>query len=202
VLQTGTVSARLRPTTLTVANFTINAARPPGTRIMVILTKNTIYVNDLAFVKKTGKHWVKIGVNQISAPSGRNVSGLFQNLEGSNLLNQAELFTASSDAHVVGAATINGIPTTEYAGSYTPLAAMARLSPAMRRVFGPLLSQIGPGPVRFLVWIDGQHLIRKAAETETANGRTTTTTFVVTAINQPVRAKLPGPRQVTTAPRP
>jgi hypothetical protein len=199
VLQTGVVSVVVHPANLTMANFAIGTGRKPGLRVMVILTKNTIYLNDPALAKKSGKAWVKVRLSQISSRSP-SVSGLFQNLEGSNLLNQARLFTASSDAHVVGTAKINGVATTEYAGSYTPLAAMARLSPALRRVFGPVLSQIGPGPVRFLVWIDGQHLIRKAIQTETATGHTTTTTFVVTAINQPVRVSLPGPRQVAAAP--
>jgi hypothetical protein len=197
---TGTIAIRLRPTTLIAANLSLSAAGAPPTRLAEILTSTTIYVNNPAFVKATGKSWIKIGLSQASSRSGLAFASLFQNLVSANVLDQARLFAASSDVHKVGTATIGGVATTVYAGTYTAKAAMARLSPAQRRLLGPLLKQLGSKPARFQVWIDGAHLIRKAVETVTANGHTSTTTLLVKSINQPVTVTLPKPGQIAKLP--
>jgi hypothetical protein len=54
-----------------------------------------------------------------------------------------------------------------------------------------MLRSIGTHPVRFHVWIDAQHLIKKADDTESVRGQTVTTTFTVTSVNQPVKVTLP-----------
>ena len=197
---TGTVAIRLRPTTLIAANLSLSTAGAPPTRLAEILTSTTIYVNNPAFVKATGKSWIKIGLTQASSRSGLAFSSIFQNLVSGNLLDQARLFAASTDVRMVGTAKIGGVATTAYAGTYTAKAAMARLSPAQRRLLGPLLKQLGSKPARFQVWIDGAHLIRKAVETVTANGHTSTTTLLVKSINQPFTVALPKPGQIAKLP--
>jgi len=197
---TGTVAIRLRPTTLIAANLSLNANGARPTRLAEILTSTTIYVKNPAFLKATGKSWIKIGLAQVSAQSGLAFASIFQNLVSANVLDQARLFASSSDVHRVGTATIGGVATTAYAGTYTAKAAMARLSAAQRRLLGPLLNQLGTKPARFQVWIDGEHLIRKAIETVTANGHTSTTTLLVKSINQPVTVTLPKPAQIAKLP--
>ena len=56
------------------------------------------------------------GIGQLSSKSGVSFGSLLQNLESSNPLDQTKLFTASKDVRVVGTQTIDGVPTTEYAG--------------------------------------------------------------------------------------
>src|SRR6266700_3801464 len=49
----------------------------------------------------------------------------------------------------------------------------------------------GSHPVSFHVWVDAQHLIKKADDTASVRGQTVTTTFAVTSVNQPVKVTLP-----------
>ena len=54
--------------------------------------------------------------------------------------------------------------------------------------------------MRFHVWIDGQHLVRKFADTETISGQLVTTTMNVTSINQGLTISLPPASQVSSLP--
>jgi hypothetical protein len=92
------------------------------------------------------------------------------------------------------------VATTEYAGTYAPKAAYNGLTPRLRKLIGPMLRSIGTHLVHFRVWIDAEHLIKKADYTESVRGETVTTTFVVTSVNQPVHVTLPKAGQ--TAPLP
>ena len=96
---------------------------------------------------------------------------------------------------------VEGVATTEYAGTYTGNAALAHLPSTTRRLLGPLLKQLGKTPASFVVWIDGQHMIRKAVQTVTANGHTSVTTLLVKSVNQPVSVTLPMPAQIGKLPQ-
>jgi hypothetical protein len=197
---TGTIQMQMKPATLIEATFNVAAANSPSIHLDEILTSQAIYFKDPAFAKSAGKPWVKVRISQLSSKSGISVGSLLQNLEGSNPLDQTRLFTASKDVRVVGAQTIDGVPTTEYAGTYAPQTAYAGLNSRLRKLLGPMLRSIGTHPVHFHVWIDAQHMIKKADDTESVRGQTVTTTFTVTSVNQPVRVTLP--KTGETAPLP
>ncbi len=198
---TGTIQIQLKPTTLIAAKFTIPAKKSSSIKLEEILTSKAVYFKDPAFTKAAGKTWVTVKISQLSAKAGVSVASLLQNLEGSNPLDQTRLFTASKNVKVVGSQTVNGVATTEYAGTYSPAAAFAQLPASLRKLLGPTLRDMGTRPVSFTVWIDGQHLIRKAKDTETVNGHTFTTTFDVTSINKSLRIKLPAPSQIAPMPK-
>jgi hypothetical protein len=198
---TGTIAVRLRPTTLIDANFKIPSGKGKTIKLAEILTSKAIYFNDPAFTKGAGKSWVKLKISQLSAKTSVSVASLLQNLEGSNPLDQTRLFTASKDVKVAGSQTIGGIATTEYAGTYSPAKAFSELPAKLRTLLGPSLRAMGANPVRFRVWIDAQHLIRKATDTETVRHQTITTTFSVLSVNKPVTVRLPAPDQVAPMPK-
>jgi hypothetical protein len=100
----------------------------------------------------------------------------------------------------VGKQTVDGVPTTEYAGSFHAAAALKALSPTYRKALAPALKLLGNTPISFHIWIDGQHYTRKATEVETVNGETIITTVVVKAINQPVHITIPPDSQTVTPP--
>jgi len=197
---TGTIQMQMKPTTLIEAKFNVAAASSPSIHLDEILTGQAIYFKDPAFAKSAGRPWVKVRISQLSSKSGISFGSLLQNLEGSNPLDQTRLFTASKDVRVVGTQTIDGVPTTEYAGTYAPQTAYAGLTSHMRKLLGPMLRSIGTHPVHFHVWIDAQHMIKQADDTESVRGQTVTTTFTVTSVNQPVSVMLPKTGQ--TAPLP
>jgi len=198
---TGTVRMQLKPTSLIEARLTVPAANSRSLHLDEILTGQAIYVKDPAFTgTRLGKPWVKANISELSSKSGITLGSLLQNLEGSNPLDQAKLFTASRDVRRLGARTVAGVATTEYAGSYAPKTAYAGLSARERTLLGPWLRSIGTHVVTFHVWIDAQHLIKKATYQETVRGQTVTTIFTVTSVNQPVAIVLPATKQ--TAPLP
>ena len=197
---TGTIEMELRPAKLIEAKFNVASPSSPKIQLDEILTGQAIYFKDPAFAKSAGKPWVKVRISQLSSKSGVSFGSLLQNLEGSNPLDQTKLFTASKDVRAVGTSTIDGVPTTEYAGTYAPQTAYSGLSSQMRKLLGPMLRSIGTHPVHFHVWIDAQHLIKKADDTESVRGQTVTTTFTVTSVNQPVHVSLP--KSGKTAPLP
>ena len=198
---TGTIAVELKPKRLIQANFTVPSGKSKPIRLAEILTSTAVYFKDPAFTKGAGKSWVKVDISSLSSKTGLSIASLLQNLEGSDPLDQTRLFTASRDVKVVGSKVIAGVPTTEYAGSYAPATAFAQLSARLRKLLGPTLRAMGTNPVHFHVWIDGQHLIRKARDVEKVNGQTFTTTFDVTSVNKPVSVTLPAASQVAPLPK-
>jgi hypothetical protein len=102
--------------------------------------------------------------------------------------------------HVVGTQTIDGVATTEYAGSVRAAQALKALPASFRKAMAPELLVLGNGTISFHVWIDGQHHTRKITDVETVNGETINTTVNITAINQPVQIALPPAGQTVTPP--
>lgn len=198
---TGSVQLRLKPSPIVQARFQVTAAGSHAIQMAEILTGKAIYLKNPAFTTKAGKPWIRINISQLSARSGIGIASMLANLEGSNPLDQTALFTASKDVRAVGSRTVGGVPTTEYAGSYLPADAYAQLSTRMRMLLGPMLRSLGSNRVRFHVWIDAQHLIRKANDTEDVRGQTYLTTFDVTSVNKPVKITLPSSKQIGSAPK-
>ena len=198
---TGTVQIQLKPVKLIEAKFDLAPAGSARIHLAEILTSKAVYFEDPSYAKSIGKPWVKASIAGLSSRAGVSLGALLQNLESSNPLDQATLFTSSTDVHLVGTTKMGGVAMTEYAGSYSPSKAFKALSAAQRALIGPMLRSIGTNPVHFRVWIDGQHLIRKAETTDSVGGRIVTTSFDVTAINQPVRVKLPPAHDVAPLPK-
>jgi hypothetical protein len=196
---TGTISEQRKPALKVAATFKITAAGRV-TKIQEIVTSKDIYFKIAALAATTGKPWVKISLAGLSSASGASFSQLFQNLESSNPLAQARLLGVSKNAHKVGTQVVNGVPATEYAGSYAAADALRKLAPASRKLLGPMLQALGSSTVRFKVWIDDQHLVRKFVDTETISGQPATTTMNVTSINQPLTISLPPASQIASMP--
>ena len=191
---------QLKPATLIHATINASGGGASGVHIEEILTNKAIYLNYPGFAQKVGKPWIGMTLAQLSSKSGVNFAALMQNIENSNPENQVKFFAASKDVHVVGSRTVNGIPTTEYAGSYTPAAAFKELPAGLRKLLGPMLRIMGNQPATFRVWIDVHHLTRKAVVNETIAGQSAVTSYMITSVNQPVHVTLPAPGDVAQLP--
>jgi hypothetical protein len=196
---TGTIQEQRKPALKVAATFKI-AAAGRVTPIQEIVTSKDIYFKIAALAATTGKPWVKISLAGLSSATGASFSQLFQNLESSNPLAQARLLGVSKNAHQVGTQVVSGVSTTEYAGSYAAADALRKLTPSSRKLLGPALQALGSTTIRFHVWIDGQHLVRKFVDTETIGGQLATTTMNVTSINQPLSISLPPAGQISSLP--
>lgn len=198
---TGNVVLQLKPTKIIEAMFDVAPAKSGAIQLDEILTPKAIYFKDPAFTKAAGKPWVKAGLFDVSSKVGVSLGSLLQNMESSDPLDQAKLFVASRNAHRVGAAMIDGVRTVEYAGTYEPAAALAELSPALRKQIGPSLKSIGANQVQFEVWLDAHDIVRRAEDTDNVRGQVVTTDLDVTSVNQPVHVTLPPASQTAPLPK-
>jgi len=146
-----------------------------------------------------GKPWVKMDLDLLGI-SGASLAQMFQSLQGNNFTNQAQLFTGAMNTRVAGTQTVDGVTTTEYAGSLTAAAALKELPASFRHALAPQLQELGNSPVYFHEWIDGQHHMRKMTEVETVNGDAVHITINITAIDQPVQITLPPASQTFIVP--
>jgi hypothetical protein len=185
-VETGTIRYRTKPT-LIISEDLHTHGPGPITETKTILTRKHVYSNALSRTAGGGEFWLDL--------SPRTFQFQLQHLQDENFTGQAQLFAADPDPHVVGTQTIGGVPTTEYAGSFRASAALralpARSLPAsLRKVLSSRLADMEDSVVSFHEWLDGQHNVRRAVETETG-GLVTATTINVTAIDQPIRIALP-----------
>jgi hypothetical protein len=190
---TGNMQFRLRPTLLAQVDLSI----PPAS-VNEILTTKVAYLK-IPGLGSTGKPWVKLSL------AGKNGTGaalgqLLQSAENSNPANQTAALTASKDLRKTGTEVINGIPTTRYEGSYSVADEMKKLPPALRKITSQSIAALGVTRVRFTIWIDGKHQMRRVITVEKGSSSTITTKLDIISINQPVNVTLPPPSQVTSPP--
>lgn len=195
---TGSMQMQLKPALLASAKLNISSG---GQTIPIqeIISSKAIYMKIPGLARMTGRPWLKISLTKLSGKLGASLGQLLQNLQNSNPLDQTRILAVSKNARVTGTEVIGGVRTTRYSGSYSASAALASLSPRLRKLMAPALKTV-TGDVRFTVWIDAQHQVRRVAETEKVSGETVDTLINVTAINQPVQITLPPSSQVATLP--
>ncbi|MDQ2814298.1 MAG: hypothetical protein M3Z75_21135 [Actinomycetota bacterium] len=172
------------------------AAEGGNTGIKMILTGTDMYFSEPGL--PAGKAWIKFSLAALKGKSA-SFARLVQSMQSNNFTNQAQLFAVAKNAHEVGTATIDGVATTEYAGSFRASDAINALSPGVRGVLGAQLKTLGDSVISFHEWIDGQHHMRQVIENETVKGQAVTTTLNVTAINQPVQIPLPPASQTASS---
>lgn len=198
---TGTLEEQVKPTVLAHQTFAVTAAgtRVPG-GMQTLLTGNAVYLKMSALVKALGKPWVKIPFSSLKKSTGVSLAPLIHQLQGNNPLAQTQALRAATDVRRVGSATINGVPTTEYAGTLNIAKSMAKLDPSLRKLVAPALSATGISTAHFKVWLDSQHQVRKLWETERGTSYHVTSLITITAINQPVHIHVPPASQVAKMP--
>jgi hypothetical protein len=195
----GTIQVQLKPTLELGADLSVDAAGK-NTPIKEVLTPAAIYFSSPMLSGVAGKPWVKIPLSALKGTAAASFGQLFHSLQSNNFTNQTELLTVAKNAHVVGKPTVDGVATTEYAGSFKASAGLKALPPSFRKALSSELQSLGTSTITFNVWIDGQKHVRKILETETINGETVHTTVNITAINQPVHVAVPPASQVSSMP--
>jgi hypothetical protein len=196
---TGTVLIQFKPTVQISEHINV-AAGGTNTDVKAIIIGSALYLSEPPLTKQFGKPWLKIDVNALTGTAGASLRSLVQSIQGNNMANQAELVTIAKNTHVVGTQMINGVPTTESAGSFPATEALKVMPAAFRKIFGPALQTLGNSIVSFHVWVDGEHHIRKMIEIENANAETISTSLTISAINRPVHIAIPPASQTAVPP--
>jgi hypothetical protein len=196
---TGTIQVRRTPTLQLSGNLNVTGAGK-STQIKMILTSTAIYFSEPSLAQQVGKPWLKIHLAALNKTPLASIAQLVHSLQSNNFANQTQLLAAAKNVRVVGKQTVDGVPTTEFAGSVHTAEALKALSPAFRKALAPSLQVLGNRTMTFHIWVDGQHHARKVTEVVTINGETINTTVNITAINQPVQITPPPASQTFTPP--
>lgn len=200
----GTMQEQLHPSLLLGVNFgTVSAAgqsMPGG--LGEVVTPKAIYIKLglLTQALHSTKPWIEMPLSALNRSTGLNLSSLINQAQTNSPLTQTQLLAGAANVRKVGTGTVNGVPVTEYAGSYSMSAALAKLPADVRGKLGQILQKVGINGVQFRAWIDNQHQLRKYVATEDGSAFTETIAITVTSINQPVTVSAPAASQTTTLP--
>jgi hypothetical protein len=198
----GTLQDRTQPSPLIVANFATVSTQgqtvPGG--IQEIINSNAIYLKMAQLSRQTGKPWMEVPASVISKASGASFGQLLQQNDTSNPLIKTEMLASSTNVKKVGTATVDGVQTTEYTGTYPISAGLAKLPASVRSKIEPQIQAMGLQTENFTVWLDAQQQVRKIVTSDRGTNEQTTSTIQVTSINQPVSATPPAASQTATVP--
>jgi hypothetical protein len=199
VSTTGTLQFVRKPTLVLAEDMTITAAGK-STQVKAIITDTALYLNEPSLASQVGEPWIKVDLSALQTGALASLGQMVQSMQSNNFVDMTELFAASSDIRIVGTATVDGVPTTEYAGSFQATQLAKALAPGVQKALAPALQALGNSTVDFNIWLDGQRNPRKVTETETINGLTVSTALTISGINQPIQITIPPASQTYTQP--
>jgi hypothetical protein len=195
---TGTVELQRKPLLMAMDMNLTGASQAMTMR--AILTDNQMYIklsNVAGLPRYLAAKWLRIPLIGLG-PSSLFAS-LQQEVQNENPASQLAGLAAAEHLHAAGTQVVNGVTTTKYTGSFAPSAALKALPAAQRSALGEYLKLI-KGDVRFSVWIDGSHYVRKVQETESTGDVSISLECTYGSFNQPVKIALPRPRQIYSPP--
>jgi hypothetical protein len=198
----GILIEQTRPSAL----IDVRTTQPAG--LEAVLTSSTAYLKIGALTQAVGKPWVAVPYSGLAAGSNASLAPMIQEMQGSNPLAQAQMFPAATNVRESGTSMINGVPVTEYSGSYSVAAGLAQLSPGLRTAVRSGLMPSGITSTKFAVWVGARHQVRKISLVEFGKSAQIEIVFVIVSINQPVAIGVPaasevaGAAGVTAAPAP
>src|SRR5580704_6814443 len=105
------------------------------------------------------------------------------------------LLTTSTDVRAVGTGSVNGVPVTEYEGTYTAASGLAYMTANLGSAGSAQVSKqvtaMGLTTVRFRVWLDSQQRPLKLVLIEAGTHASVTVTQTIVSINQPANIQFP-----------
>ena len=197
----GTLQERTEPSPVVVANFgsvTAQGQSLPG-GIEEIINSNAIYLELAQVARATGMPWVEIPASELSEISGGNLGQLLQN-NNSDPLVQTQMLASSTNVKKVGTTTLNGVPVTEYTGTYPISAGLAKLPAGERAKVSQQLQALGLTTEHFTIWLDGKQQVSKVVTSAQGSKVHETSAIQVTSVNGPVSAAVPPASQTATVP--
>lgn len=167
-----------------------------------IVTTSTLYLkwSYLTQMLHLSKPWLAIPLSSLSQSGGVNLSQILSQATGSGPLAQSQLLQGATSVRQVGTGSLDGVPVTEYTGTLPLDKGLSYLSGAAKAQLQQAMASAGFTEMTFTVWIDGQHTVRKAVDTETGKDVTETITTTITSINQPVNIAVPTASQTSPLP--
>jgi len=191
----GTIQEQTNPSVEAEANFTTLSGAGlslPGGASEIITSKAVyIKVSELSQALRTSKPWLEMPLSSLSTATGINFGSLLREAQANNPLTQTQMLTASPDVRKVGTGTVNGVPVTGYAGTFSIAKGLAELPAAARKSVASQLASAGLSTAHFTVWLDAQNQVRKITVSLTSSKLTETVSETITSVNQPVTITVP-----------
>lgn len=204
---TATFAERLHPSLLAKINLgslSVQGASMPGgmSGMTEIITPTALYMKwpYLTQMMHLTKPWLVIPLSALGKSSGVNISQLMNQATGNSPLAQTQMMAGATSVRKAGTGTIGGIPVTEYTGTVPLDKAVAYLSGSTKTAVERELATAGLTSEKFTVWIDGQHVTRKAIVALTGKSVSETVVMTITSINKPVNVTVPPASQTSTLP--
>jgi hypothetical protein len=198
----GTLTEQAQPDPIVEVQTTV----PSG--LEAILSGDTAYLKIGALTQTAGKPWIKASIGGLDSSAGASLAPIIQQLQAGNPLAQSQMFAAATNVREVGTATISGVPTTEYSGSYSLDAGLAKLPSGQRADFQSDMEASGITGTEFTVWANANHQVRKISLVELGKSTQIDIVLVIVSLNQPVQIQIPpasevaGATGITTRPAP
>jgi hypothetical protein len=196
----GTISEAFQPALVFAADFPTVTADGMSVNggMTEILDGNALYLRMSTLSSVTGgKPWVKVPLSELS---GTGLTQELQEAQQDNPLLQTQVLAGATHVRTAGTSTIAGVPVTEYTGSYSVAAALAKLPASARATEQKAAASYGFSTASFQIWLDNQQQVRKVIVTEPGTKEAVTVSMTVTSVNQPVTVQLPPAAQVATIP--
>lgn len=191
----GTMQGKVHPVEL-YANLPHLRIAGQNVSMAEIITSKAFYMKIPQLAQQTGKPWAEVKLSALKSGTGASISAMMQQVGNQSPGSQARVLLGASHAKVVGHSTINGVPVTEYSGSYPFAKALSKLPASLRSE----AAQSGFKSVSFKVWLDSGYQVHKMAITEKGSMANMTMTMALSSINQPVHIPFPSASQVTNIP--
>jgi hypothetical protein len=189
----GTLTEQAQPSPLVEAQTTV----PTG--LEAILSGDTAYLKIGALTQAAGRPWIKASIAGLDSSADASLAPIIQQLQAGNPLAQSQMFAAATSVREVGTATISGVPTTGYSGSYSLAAGLAKLPASQRADLQSDLGSSGITGIQFTVWADAAHQVRKISLVEFGKSAQVDIVLVIVSLNQPVQIQIPPASEVADA---
>jgi hypothetical protein len=189
----GTLIEQAQPSQLVDVHTTV----PSG--LEAILAGDMAYLKIGALTQNAAKPWVEVPVSGLTSGAGASLAPVIQQLQASDPLAQTQMFAAATNVQEVGTSTISGVGTTEYTGSYSLAAGLAKLGQSQRTSVQSGLESSGITTTDFTVWVDSKNQVRKISLVETGKSTQIDIVLVVVSLNQPAAIQLPPANEVVGA---
>jgi len=187
---------------------TVSMKSPIGITEIFLPPKAYIRIPAGAGALPRGKSWIAIDTGDSADSSLAGMGALFggSGIDGVNPADLlASLTAVSGNVTKLGAATVRGVPVTEFRVDVDPAKAAARLPLWERASFRDFASSLGTGDIPVDVWVDSQNLVRQmqvslhpSAGTGASAGETLVQVTDFYDFGVPVRVSAPPAAQVAS----
>jgi hypothetical protein len=201
---TGTLAEQLRPTLL--VSESIGTFRAAGTSLpgglTELLTPTGVYIKWSYLTQQLhlAKPWLVIPLSTLSKGAGINLSQALSQATSNGPVTQSQMLAGATSVRQVGTGTFDGVPVTEYTGTVSLDKALSYLPSSSKAGVEQLIKASGLTTEKFTVWVDGEHVLRRAVITLDGKAVTESISTTITSVNQPVAVTVPPASETSTLP--